>query len=157
MSFEFDGQREINLKLERGQSFHLTKDQYGALAHISIAALNWAGVEPYEIRLLREGGNGDIIPGCDVILYGHTYQYTIRMEPQLARSTLFALPLDSKLSGPGCEVHVHKFRDTDYTGAILAAILHYEGAPSVHSLKTAEEYLAEQAPTNFPIDRQLDL
>jgi hypothetical protein len=78
-----------------------------------------------------------VIPGCDVILYVKSLVYTIRMQPQRARSALFALPLDSKLAGPGVELHVHEFRDTDYVGLILAAILHYEGVPSVYELKSA--------------------
>ena len=103
----FDGEHEINLKLERGQSFGLSKDQYGSLAHVSMGARRWAGVEPAEIRLLSEGR-----PGCDVILYGHAFQFTIRMQPDLARSSLYVLPLDSKLGGPGCEMYVHEFRET---------------------------------------------
>ena len=136
MSWLFDGEHEINLKLEKGQIFSLSKAQYGSLAQISMAAFRWAGVEPCEIRLLREGGNGDVIPGCDVVLYGKRLVYTIRMQPKRegfcapgeriteGRSTLFALPLDSKLGGPGVELHVHEFRPEagDYTGAILAAI-----------------------------------
>jgi hypothetical protein len=126
----------------------LAKRNTALLAQISMAALRWAEVQPCEIRLLRQGGNGDIIPGCDVILYGKHLVYTVRMEPQRHRSTLFALPLDSKLGGPGCEIHVHDFCPAtgDYVGLILAAILHHEGVPSVYELKSAEEYLREQNP-----------
>lgn len=51
------------------------------------------------------------------------------MQPFKQRSTLYALPLDSKLGGPGVRLHTHEFRDTDYIGAILAHILAYEGVP----------------------------
>jgi hypothetical protein len=53
MSWDFDGEQEINLKLERGQSFGLSKDQYGSVAHVALAAKRIAGVEPAEIQLLR--------------------------------------------------------------------------------------------------------
>ena len=43
MSWLFDGEQEINLKLERGQSFGLSKVQYGALAHIAMGALRMGG------------------------------------------------------------------------------------------------------------------
>ena len=82
-----------------------------------MAALRHADVQPAEIRLLVSGE-----PGCDVVLYGRNYVYTIRMEPQKERSGLFALPLDSKLGGPGCELCVHRFAGTDYVGDILAII-----------------------------------
>jgi hypothetical protein len=49
------------------------------------------------------------------------------MEPQAARSTLYALPIDSILTGPGCEVCVHEFRETDFVGDMLAVILRNEG------------------------------
>jgi hypothetical protein len=137
MSWPFDGQTEINLKLERGQSFGLSKDQYGALANLCMGAFRWAGVEPCEIRLLADE------PGADVILYGHEFQFTVRMEPKAQRSRLFALPLDSKLSGPGVELYSHGFRQTDYVGAILATILHHEGV-SFLSLEECQEYLRKQ-------------
>ena len=85
-----------------------------------MGALRMAGVEPAEIRLLREEG-GDVIPGCDVILYGKNLVYTVRMQPAKARSMLCALPLDSKLGGPGCELHVHEFRGPDFVGDIFAS------------------------------------
>ena len=138
MSWDFDGEREINLKLERGQSFGLSKDQYGALAHIAMGALRMAGVEPAEIRLLSEGR-----PGCDVILYGTNFVYTVRMQPDLARSSLYALPLDSKLGGRGCELYVHEFRETDYVGGIFATILQHEGVPLM-TLEECQEYLRNQ-------------
>jgi hypothetical protein len=133
----FDGEHEINLKLERGSSFGLSKDQYGALAHIGMAALRMADVEPAEIRLLAEE------PGCDVILYGKAFVYTVRMQPLKGRSSLFALPLDSKLGGPGVELCVHEFRDTDYVGAILTHILAHEGIPLM-SWEDVEEWRKRQ-------------
>ena len=95
MSMEFDGEREINLRLERGQSYGLSKDQYGALAHVSMGAFRMAGVEPCEIRLLADE------PGADVILYGKNWVYTLRMQPLKERSALYGQQLDSKLRGPG--------------------------------------------------------
>jgi len=126
MSWLFDGAEELNNKLERGQSFGLTKDQYGALAHVSMWARFYAAVEPSEIRFLYKEG-GDIIPGADVILYGEKVVYTVRMDPLRKRCTLYYLPLDSKLSGPGCLLYTHAFESTDYVGDILAAMLQHEG------------------------------
>ena len=82
---DFDGQREINLRLERGESYGLTKAQYGSLAHVSMGALKMANVEPSEIRLLPDGQ-----PGADVILYGKNWVYTVRMEPSKERTSLLA-------------------------------------------------------------------
>ena len=138
MSWLFDGEQEINLKLERGQSFGLSKDQYGALAHVAMGALRMAQVEPAEIRLLSEGR-----PGCDVILYGKSFVYTIRMQPMKERSSLYALPLDSKLGGPGVELYTHEFRESDYVGGILATILRSEGVQFI-SLEECQEYLRQQ-------------
>jgi hypothetical protein len=137
MSWDFDGQREIDLKLERGQSFGLSKAQYGSLAHVSMGAFRWAGVEPCEIRLLAGES------GADVILYGHAFQFTIRMQPKAQRSRLFALPLDSKLSGPGVELYTHEFRGSDFVGGILATILRHEGVQFM-SLEECNEYLRDQ-------------
>jgi hypothetical protein len=120
-SWLFDGAEEISLRLERGESFGLTKPQYGSLAHVAMGAQRLAKVEPCEIRLLADR------PGCDVILYGSHFVYTIRMEPARARSSLYALPLDSRLSGPGGELCVHEFRGNDFVGEILATILWREG------------------------------
>ena len=143
MSWLFDGENEIRVGLEeRGKSFGLSMHQYGALAHIAMGALRMAEVEPAEIRLLRKEG-GDVIPGCDVILYGKNFVYTVRMQPLAERSSLYALPLDSKLGGPGCELCVHEFRDTDYIGAILTHILAREGVP-IMSPEDAEEWLRRQ-------------
>ncbi len=133
-SWLFDGEQEFNLKLERGQSFGLSKPQYGALAHIALAALRTAGVEPCEIRLLVDQ------PGCDVILYGQNFVYTIRMEPLKEQSGLYALPLDSKLGGPGCELCIHQFAGPDYVGDIFATILRHEGIDTM----TLGEYLGQQ-------------
>jgi hypothetical protein len=134
MTWLFDGQHEFDLKLERGQSFGLSKPQYGALAHIAMGALRMAGVEPCEIRLLVDQ------PGCDVVLYGRAFQYTIRMQPMKERSSLFALPLDSKLSGPGVELCIHHFGGSDFVGDIFPTILQHEGV----DVMTLGEYLGQQ-------------
>jgi hypothetical protein len=133
VSWDFDGEREINLKLERGQSFGLSKDQYGALAHVAMAAKR-VGVEPAEIRILPGGE-----PGCDVILYGRNYAFTVRMEPLKERSGLYGLPLDSPRAGAGEELYVHRFADSDYVGDILAIILRREGV----DVMTFREYYGE--------------
>jgi hypothetical protein len=133
----FDGEREINLKLERGQSFGLSKSQYGSLAHCAMGAFRYAGVEPCEIRLLADE------PGCDVILYGRHFVYTLRMRPAKQCSTLYALPLDSKLGGPGCELYRHEFKGSDFVGGILAVILRCEGVTFV-TLEECDEYLRQQ-------------
>ena len=134
MSWLFDGEQEFNLKLERGESFGLSKAMYGSLAHIAMGARRIAGVEPCEIRLLADE------PGCDVILYGRNYVYTIRMQPLKERSSLFGLPLDSKLEGPGVEMYVHHFLGSDFVGDIFATILQHEGV----DVMTLGEYLGQQ-------------
>ncbi len=145
---EFDGQREINQRLERGQSYGLRKDQYGSLALASMAAFRHAGVEPCMIRPLPGG------PGADVTLFGRSFQYTIRMEPLKKRSTLFALPLDSKLDGCGCELCVHEFAETDYVGPILSMILQHEGI-CMMDYEQATDYVREQQLKNPPKPRQI--
>ena len=81
-----------------GPSFGLNKDQYGALAHMAMGALRMAEVEPCEIRfLLRRAA----APGCDVIFYGRSFVFTVRMERQEETVELFTLPLDCKLGGRG--------------------------------------------------------
>ena len=138
MSWLFDGQHEINLKLERGQSFGLSKAQYGSLAHVAMGAFRWAGVEPCEIRLL------DDEPGCDLLLWGHAFQFTIRMQPGKQRSTLYAIPLDSSLSdGPGVELYCFQFNPPDFVGLILATILRHEGV-QFSNMEEAEQYLRDQ-------------
>jgi hypothetical protein len=136
-SWEFDGQREINRKLEWGSSFGLTKDMYGALAHIAMGALRQANVQPAEIKFLPSGA-----AGCDVVLYGKNCVFTVRMERQKERSTLYALPLDSKLSGPGNERYSHRFTGNDYVGEILAVILRHEGV----DVMTLGEYYGTEDP-----------
>jgi hypothetical protein len=64
------------------------------------------------------------------------------MEPQKERSSLFGLPLDSKLSGPGCELYVHRFAGNDYVGDTLAIILRHEGV----DVTTLPEYLGQEDP-----------
>jgi hypothetical protein len=135
----FDGESEIRVGLEeRGQSFQLSRDQYGAIAHVSMGAFRMGGVEPCEIRLLPNGE-----PGCDVILFGKNWVYTLRMEPMKGRSMLCGLPLDSRLGGPGCELYVHEFRGSDFVGDILAVILHHEGIP-VMTVDEYQEYLRQE-------------
>jgi hypothetical protein len=138
MSLDFDGQREINQRLERGQSYGLSKAQYGSLAHIAMGALRMAQVEPAEIRTLSDGQ-----PGCDVTLWGRSFQYTIRMTPARVTTALYGLPLDSKLGGLGVELCHHKFKGSDYTGNTLAVILHHEGV-TFATLEECQEYLRNQ-------------
>ena len=111
----------------------------GALANVSIAALRWAGVEPCEIRLLHKA-SGEVIPGCDVLLYGANYLFTVRMEPLKERCSLYGLPLDSKLSGPGVELYKHQFEGTDFVGATLAVILRREDV----DIFSRPEYLGQE-------------
>jgi hypothetical protein len=95
-------------------------------------------LEPSMIRLLPSGE-----PGADVILYGKNWVYTLRMEPMKRRSALYGQQLDSKLGGPGVELCVHEFRDTDYVGAILTHILAHEGIPLM-SWEDVEEWHKRQ-------------
>ena len=139
MSWLFDGEHEINLKLERGSSFGLTKRSMALWRTSRWARCAMAGVEPAEIRLLRKEG-GDIIPGCDVILFGKAERLSL-CEWNRAKnaSSLFYLPLDGKLSGPGCTLHVHEWADPDFIGAILTHILAREGIPLM-SWEDVEEW-----------------
>ena len=145
MSLPFDGESEIRQRLERGQSYGLTKDQYGALAHVSMGALRMAGVEPAEIRQLAGGQEA----GADVVLYGAHWVYTLRMTPAEGRSVLYGQQLDSKLGGPGVTLCTHEFAGNDYVGDILSVILHYEGVPLIDA-EEAAEYTAEQMRLNPP-------
>jgi threonine/homoserine/homoserine lactone efflux protein len=106
--------------------------------NVAMGTLRMASVEPAVIRLLADGR-----PGCDVILFGKSFVYTIRMQPALARSSLYALPLDSKLGGPGVELYRHEFRESDFVGGILATILRHEGVTFM-TLEECEEYLRRQ-------------
>ena len=56
------------------------------------------------------------------------------------RSSLYALPLDSKLSGPGCELCVHRFENSDFVGDIFPTILQHEGVDTM----TLGEYLGQE-------------
>jgi hypothetical protein len=141
MSWLFDGAEELS-NLERGESFGLSKDEYGALAHLSMSAFRWAEIEPCEIRLLHDPRDGQVIPGCDVVLYGRAAVYTVRMDPFKRRSTLFFLPIDSKLGGPGCLLYTHDFAGDDYVGLILPAMLKKEGV----DLSSWEEQLRQEEP-----------
>lgn len=137
--WDFDGEHEIKVGLEeRGKSFQLSCDQYGALAQVSMGAFRMAGVEPSMIRLLPGGE-----PGADVVLYGKNWVYTLRMQPMKRRSALYGQQLDSKLGGPGVTLCTHEFRDTDYVGGILAAILSLEGQP-IMTVEEYQEYLRHQ-------------
>ena len=137
--WDFDGEHEIRVGLEeRGKSFQLSCDQYGALAQVSMGAFRMAGVEPSVIRLLPSGE-----PGADVVLYGKNWVYTLRMEPMKRRSALYGQKLDSTLGGPGVELCTHEFRDTDYVGAILTHILAHEGIPLM-SWEDMEEWHKRQ-------------
>jgi hypothetical protein len=145
--WDFDGEHEIRVGLEeRGRSFQLSTDQYGALAQVAMGALRLAGVEPSMIRLLPSGE-----PGADVVLYGKNWVYTLRMEPMKRRSALYGQQLDSKLGGPGVELCVHEFRDTNYVGAILTHILAHEGIPLM-SFEELQEWHKRQDfyPRNDP-------
>jgi hypothetical protein len=43
--------------------------------------------------------------------------------------TLMALPLDSKLAGPGCELYSWKFYKNNYFGDCCAMLFRQEGIP----------------------------
>ncbi len=81
--------------------------------------------------------------GCDVILYGRNYVFTVRMEPQKERSSSFGLPLDSQvLPARAVELYVHQFAGNDYVGDILAVILRREGV----DVMTLGEYYGKKTP-----------
>ena len=70
------------------------------------------------------------------------------------RSTLFALPLDSKLEGCGVELCVHEFEETNYVGPILSVILQSEGVPMMDH-EQAVRYVKEQQFRNPPRPRPI--
>ena len=148
MSLPFDGEAEIRQRLERGQSYGLDKNMYGALAHVSMGALRMGNVEPAEIRLLP----GE--PGADVVLYGAHWVYTLRMTPTKGRSTLYGQQLDSKLLGQGVTLCTHEFNGSDFVGDILSVILHHEGVPLMDAQEAAE-FVREQQQANPPRPRRL--
>jgi hypothetical protein len=103
-SWLLDPAEEIRRKLERGEFFNLSKDQFGAVVNIAAGAARWAGIEPAEIRRLADE------PGAEVRLYGRDFVYSIRMRPAAALASLYALPLDSKLGGAGVLLYEHEFQ-----------------------------------------------
>jgi hypothetical protein len=92
----FDGGTEVS-RHERGATFGLSPLTYGQLAHCALRVAQYA-VEPAVIRKLRDRG------GCELVLYGREILFTVRVEAASNRIGLFFLPLDSALSGPGCEL-----------------------------------------------------
>jgi hypothetical protein len=73
---------------------------YHRLAHCALRVADYANIQPAIIRKLRDRG------GCELVLYGRQNAYTLRMETAAtpARIAVYYLPLDSRLSGPGCEL-----------------------------------------------------
>ena len=69
------------------------------MAKCALHVADYAGVEPVTIRRLRAGG-------CELTLFGRQHVFTLRVETASSpnRIGLFFLPLDSRLSGPGCEL-----------------------------------------------------
>lgn len=87
---DFDGRVEIDMRLERGASFGLSKATYARMAQASISAERCAGIHPSEMRRLTNGEGGAI-----VTLYGSHSQCEIKVEVRIARMSLSLLPLDS--------------------------------------------------------------
>ena len=87
---------------ERGESFGMTAGCYRRMAQAALRCKEYGGIEPTTIRRLPSG------PGCQLTLYGRENRYVLRVfaDTTPARLYLCYLPLDSKLSGPGCELAV---------------------------------------------------
>ena len=68
-------------------------------------------------------------PGIDVLMCGKQPAYTVRVEPQRLRSSLFGIPLKSRLLGLGAELLVHEWEGSDITGEIGDKILAAEASP----------------------------
>ena len=85
---------------ERGESFGMSAACYTRMAKCALRAMEYGGVEPVLIRRLWSG------PGCELRLFGTANAYTLRVfaDTSPARVALYFLPLDSKLSGPGCDL-----------------------------------------------------
>ena len=94
----FDGATPV-APAERGQSFGLSAACYSRMANCALRAMTYGGVEPVTIRRLRAGG-------CELLLFGTVHAYTLRVSASTspAQVGLYFLPLDSHLSGPGCEL-----------------------------------------------------
>ena len=102
-----------------GKSFGLTPQQYSAVAYLLLAVQN--SVEICETWTLYRR------PGIDVLMCGKQTAYTVRVEPQCLRSSLFRIPLKSRLLGLGAELLVHEWEGSDITGEIGYKILAAEG------------------------------
>ena len=66
-------------------------------------------------------------PGVDLLLCGAQTAYTVRLQPQRLRTSLYSIPLQSRLLGLGAELLVHEWEDSDFCGDIAAQILALEG------------------------------
>ena len=82
------------------------------------------------LRLLRSVRFPERRNGCDLRLWGRKLQYTVRLDWDKQRSTLYALPLDSKLcSSAGVELYTWKFYKNNYFGDTCARLFRQEGIP----------------------------
>ena len=79
------------------------------------------GVEICETRTLYRRH------GSDVLMCGKQTAYTVRVEPQRLRSSLFGIPPKSRLLELGAELLVHEWEGSDITGEIGDKILAAEG------------------------------
>ena len=97
----FDGAIAVN-PYEKGETFSMSAACYTRMAQCALRCKEYGGIEPTTISRLRSG------PGCQLTLYGQINQYTLRVSADTspAKLSLYFIPLDSKLSAPGCELRI---------------------------------------------------
>jgi hypothetical protein len=93
----FDGNAEIRAKLERGQSFGLTKSEYYNVVTCGLSAEKYAGIAPSELRTVPDGE-----VGCVLTLWGKQLAYTVTYKPRIRFLGLTVQPMEP----PGAEREV---------------------------------------------------
>lgn len=127
---------------ERGESFGLCAVCYRRMARCALRAMEYGRVEPVLIRRLLGGG-------CELLLYGNIDAYTLRVHSGStpARIALYFLPLDSSLSGPGCELFTGYDEPEDWH-RICGLMIWREGTAGSEELLEWQEISDELAERN---------
>ena len=128
---------------ERGESFGISPACYLRMAKCALRAMEFGGVEPVLIRRLRAA------PGCELRLFGTANAYTLRVfaDSSPAQVGLYFLPLDSHLSGPGCQLAVG-YDEPATWHHIASAMIWREGAAGSEELLAWQEITDELRERN---------
>jgi hypothetical protein len=89
--FLFDGNAEIRARLERGQGFGLSTQQYHAVVTCGLSAERYAGIQPAEIRRLPDNE-----PRCQLTLWGKSLAYIVCFKPGIHFLSLSVEPMDAR-------------------------------------------------------------